>query len=104
MIKPNFEALAIDEKTLEAVSAIVDKTRLQIVFFLKLNGRVCVNEIACNFKISRPAISHHLKVLKNCEIIQSEKVGQETYYFLQRHNLVKMLRNLADSIEGCCVE
>ena len=93
----------VDEKILEAISAVTDKTRLQIIFFLG-NKRVCVNEIAGNFKLSRPAISHHLKVLKNCGIIQNEKVGQETYYFLERGNLVKMLRDLAGAIEGCCRE
>lgn len=88
-------------KTLETISAVTDQTRLQIIFFLG-NNRACVNEIAGNFKLSRPAISHHLKILKNCGILQNEKVGQETYYFLIRDNLVKMLRNLADAIETCC--
>ncbi|HEX3046316.1 MAG TPA: metalloregulator ArsR/SmtB family transcription factor [Bacillota bacterium] len=95
--------LQADENILEAISAITDKTRLQIIFFLG-NKRLCVNEIAGNFKLSRPAISHHLKVLKNCGILQNEKAGQETYYFLERGNLVKMLRDLADAIEGCCKE
>lgn len=88
-------------KTLETISAVTDQTRLEIIFFLG-KGRACVNEIAGNFKLSRPAISHHLKILKNCGIVQNEKVGQETYYFLALDNLVKMLRDLADAIETCC--
>lgn len=92
----------IDEKMLESISAITDKTRLLIIFFLRMNKRLSVNEITSKFKISRPAISHHLKVLKNCGILRNEKVGQETFYYLERTNVVKMLRDLADSIENCC--
>jgi DNA-binding transcriptional ArsR family regulator len=101
MEKLNLGIYPTEEKILEAISSITDKTRLQIIYFLG-NKRLCVNEIASNFKLSRPAISHHLKVLKNCGIIQNEKVGQETYYYLERANLVKMLRDLADAIERCC--
>ncbi|HEX3044320.1 MAG TPA: metalloregulator ArsR/SmtB family transcription factor [Bacillota bacterium] len=99
-----FGLQTFDEKKLETIAAITEKTRLQIIFFLGINRRVCVNEIAANFKISRPAISHHLKILKNYGIVQSEKVGQETYYSFMRSNLVKMLRDMADSIEKCCQE
>lgn len=93
----------IQEKMLEAISAVTDKTRLGIIFFLGTR-KLCVNEIAGNFKLSRPAISHHLKILKNCGIVQNEKVGQETYYFVIRGNLVKFLRELADYLETCCPE
>ncbi len=92
----------IDEKILESISAITDKTRLLIIFYLRMNKRLSVNEITGKFKISRPAISHHLKVLKNCGILWNEKVGQETFYYLERSNIVKMLKDLADSIENCC--
>jgi len=91
-----------NEKVLDAVSAITDKTRLQIVCSLRLDKGLSVNEITRNFKISRPAISHHLNVLRNCGIVRNEKVGQETLYYLERNNLVKMLRDFADSIENCC--
>jgi ArsR family transcriptional regulator, arsenate/arsenite/antimonite-responsive transcriptional repressor len=87
---------------LETISAITELTRLQIVFFLGKNGKVCVNDITSNFKISRPAISHHLKVLKNCGIVECEKIGQEIYYFVERKKVVNLLRELANSIENCC--
>jgi ArsR family transcriptional regulator, arsenate/arsenite/antimonite-responsive transcriptional repressor len=89
-------------KMLEAISAVTEVTRCQIILFLGKKGRVCVNDITSNFKISRPAISHHLKVLKNCGIVESEKVGQEIYYFVVRKNIVDTLRKLADYIENCC--
>jgi DNA-binding transcriptional ArsR family regulator len=96
------KTLIVDKKMLETISSLTDLTRLQIVRSLRINEGTPVNEITKNFKISRPAISHHLKVLKNCGIVRNEKIGQETLYYLERSNVVQMLRDLADSLEQCC--
>ncbi len=92
----------IDEAMLQAMSAVTDRTRLEILFLVGEQGRMCVGDIAGQFRISRPAISHHLKVLKNSSIVQSEKVGQEVYYWVDINHLVAMLRNLADTLERFC--
>ena len=83
-------------RLLEAVS---DPVRRQIVFLLKHRAPLNVGEIAGQFRISRPAISHHLKVLKDAKIVQSEKRGQEVYYRLDIERMVVALRTLADRLE-----
>jgi DNA-binding transcriptional ArsR family regulator len=88
--------------TLKALAALADRTRLQILFLLGEKGRLCVGDIAVNFRISRPAISHHLKVLREAGVLQNEKVGQEVYYWVDCGNLVAMLRSLADTLESSC--
>jgi DNA-binding transcriptional ArsR family regulator len=92
----------VDDPTLEAISALAERTRLQILFLLGERGRMCVGDIAAHFKISRPAISHHLKILKVSRIVHSEKVGQEVYYSVDMGGLVATLRGLANSLEQCC--
>lgn len=92
----------LDATTLKALAALADRTRLQILFLLGEKGRLCVGDIAANFHISRPAISHHLKVLKDVGVLESEKVGQEVYYWVDCRNLVAMLRGLADTLESRC--
>ena len=92
----------VDESTLQAISAVADRTRIQILLLLGQECRMCVGDIASHFHISRPAISHHLKVLKNSGIVQSEKVGQEVYYWVDADRLVAMLRGLADMLEQFC--
>lgn len=81
---------------LEAVS---DPIRMQIVFLLHDQAQLNVGEIARQFRISRPAISHHLRVLKDARIVQSEKRGQEVYYWLDSQRMVTALRALADKLE-----
>jgi ArsR family transcriptional regulator, arsenate/arsenite/antimonite-responsive transcriptional repressor len=91
-----------DEQALEAVLAAVEPTRLKILFLLGSRGRLCVGDIASGFKISRPAVSHHLKVLKSSGLVQTEREGQEIYYSVRVSRIVDTLRALADSLEHCC--
>ena len=83
-------------RLLEAVS---EPMRMQMVFLLTEHDRLNVGEIARQFRISRPAISHHLKVLKDAGIVRSEKSGQEVYYWIDSQRIVAALRAMADKIE-----
>ena len=91
-----------NQKALEAVLATVEPSRLQILFLLGQHGRMCVNDIAQRFKISRPAISHHLKILKMYGVVETAREGREIYYSVCIGSCVETLRTLADSLERCC--
>jgi ArsR family transcriptional regulator, arsenate/arsenite/antimonite-responsive transcriptional repressor len=85
------------------LDAAADPVRLNIVFLLAREKRLNVGDIAARFpKISRPAVSHHLKVLKDAGAVAADKVGQEVYYSLDRERVVDALRRLASEIEACC--
>lgn len=92
----------IDDKTLQAFAAVTEPTRLQILLLLGEKGRLCVGDIASQFRISRPAVSHHLKILKDNHLVLGEKAGQEVYYTVDIGQLVSKLRLFADSLERCC--
>jgi len=79
------------------LTALGDPARLQLLYLLGGQGRRNVGEIASQFRLSRPAISYHLKVLKDAGVLDSEKVGQEVYYWLARDRVVANLRALADT-------
>ncbi len=82
--------------------AISDPARMEIIYLLGRRGRMNVGDIASQFRQSRPAISHHLKVLKEAEVVQSEKLGQEIFYWVDRTYLASALRSMADAVESCC--
>ncbi len=85
------------------LDAAADPIRLNIVFLLAREQRLNVGDIAARFpKISRPAVSHHLRVLKDAGAVVADKVGQEVYYSLDRVRVVDALRELAAEIEACC--
>ncbi len=79
------------------LTAFGEPMRLQLLYLLGAQGRRNVGDIAGQFRLSRPAISHHLKVLKDAGVLDSEKVGQEVYYWLERERIVATLRALADA-------
>jgi ArsR family transcriptional regulator len=78
-------------------TAMGDPIRLQILLLLR-DKPLNVGEIANQFQISRPAISHHLRVLKDANILDSEKSGQEVYYTMNKAFIVAELRALADKL------
>lgn len=59
--------------------ALNDKTRRQILMLLKEND-MTAGEIAGQFSISKPSISHHLDILKRADLVTSEKKGQFISY------------------------
>lgn len=61
--------------------ALNDETRRQIVELLKERD-MNAGEIADQFNISKPSISHHLDILKRADLITSEKKGQFVEYSL----------------------
>ncbi|MCH7517774.1 MAG: winged helix-turn-helix transcriptional regulator [Candidatus Dadabacteria bacterium] len=61
--------------------AIADDTRRKILEFLS-QGETAAGEIASKFDISKPAISNHLKILKEADIVSERKVKQNRLYSL----------------------
>lgn len=70
-------------------AALADPTRCRVVELLSGKARP-VHELAAAFDISRPAISRHLRVLKEAGLVKEEKRGRENVYALQRARLKPM--------------
>ncbi|QQR40861.1 ArsR/SmtB family transcription factor [Devosia rhizoryzae] len=69
-------------------SALADATRCRIVEILR-SGSVPVHELADAFSISRPAISRHLRVMKEAGLVVEVKKGRENLYALKLEKLGK---------------
>ena len=72
--------------------ALGERTRQQILLIFDPNEEICVNDIARLFHLSRPAISHHLKVLREAGLLLSEKRGKEVYYRVNYVHCAEVLR------------
>ena len=59
--------------------ALNDATRREILMMLKKSD-LTAGEIADQFNISKPSISHHLDILKRADLVTSEKKGQFVSY------------------------
>ena len=62
--------------------AIADPTRRAIIALIALQA-MTPNAIADNFNTTRQAVSKHLRVLTECELVKQEQQGREIYYSLE---------------------
>lgn len=62
--------------------AISDPTRRAIIALISLQA-MTPNDIAENFDMSRQAVSKHLRILSECELLKQEQQGREIYYSLE---------------------
>ena len=71
------------ERIARIAKALGDPIRLQLVDVLRKHaGKVCVCELVPLFDLSQPTVSHHLKVLREAGIVDSERSGLWAYYYV----------------------
>ena len=82
VVYPDLERAAA-ERTAKVAKALGDPIRMQLVDVLRKHaGKVCVCELVPLFDLSQPTVSHHLKVLREAGIVDSERRGLWAYYFV----------------------
>jgi DNA-binding transcriptional ArsR family regulator len=72
--------------------AIAEPTRRTIIELLAKKGRLSATDIGKNFSVSSPAISQHLKVLRDANIVSVEKQGQRRMYQLDMETIYEVER------------
>ncbi|GAB3913747.1 metalloregulator ArsR/SmtB family transcription factor [Larkinella knui] len=66
----------------DVFQAIADPTRRAIILLIAAQA-MTPNAIADHFNTTRQAVSKHLRILTECELVQQEPRGREIYYQLQ---------------------
>lgn len=82
--------------------AIGDETRQAILLVLmktKCRTGLRVGEITKQTYLSRPAVSHHLKILREAGIILMRKEGTKNFYYIDIRTKLGLLKNLVLDIE-----
>jgi ArsR family transcriptional regulator, arsenate/arsenite/antimonite-responsive transcriptional repressor len=83
------------EQLTPLLRALADPVRLRLISLLASDcaGEVCVGDLTKVFDLSQPTISHHLKVLNECGLIDRDKRGVCVYY-RARHDALAGLGTL----------
>lgn len=79
----------------KAFKALSDETRRAILQLLNKRD-MSAGEIAEHFNMSKPSISKHLDILRDAELISSEKKGQYVIYSINTSVLQEVLSNFLD--------
>jgi DNA-binding transcriptional ArsR family regulator len=87
---------------MDMFTAIAEPTRRNILEMLALQGELSATDIYKNFHVSHPAISQHLKVLREAHLVQVEKRAQQRMYKINpepMHELEGWLKKFTTQVE-----
>lgn len=70
----------------DVFQAIADPTRRAIIGLIALQA-MTPNAIAENFNTTRQAVSKHLRILTECDLVKQEQKGREVYYRLEMEKM-----------------
>ena len=85
------------EKTAIKLKAMAHPLRIAILNMLDGGVKLTVSEIHTNLDIEQSTASHHLGILKDKGVLESERKGKNSYYFLKNENL----NHIIDCINKC---
>jgi len=77
----------LDRDTEPLFAALADRTRLEILARLR-HGEISAGDIALGFRISRPAVSRHVRVLRKARLVRERRDGRIRYYALNPEPLL----------------
>ena len=86
----------MDNKRIASMfKAFCDENRLQILELLR-DGERCACSILDEMQITQPTLSHHMKILVDCELVNDRKEGKWHHYSLNK----KVIREVSSFIEA----
>ncbi|MBS4098142.1 MAG: helix-turn-helix transcriptional regulator [Sulfuricella sp.] len=83
----------------EMFVALGDEQRQRILLTFEPGERLNVTQIVSASTLSRTAVSHHLKVLRQAGALHSEKIGKEVYFWVARENIASTLKRVLNYVE-----
>ena len=81
---------------MNAFAALADNTRREIVLLLARKGELSATEICNQFSITPPAVSQHLKVLREAKVIHMKKQAQKRLYSIEESGINEIGEWLTD--------
>lgn len=82
----------------ETFQALGDSSRVQILWAL-MRGEKNVGELARILEMSQPAVSHHLRTLRNLKLVRIRKAGRTSFYALDDEHINHLLLEGLNHVE-----
>ena len=81
-------------------TALGDEHRQRILLTFERGERLNVGQLVAVSPLSRSAVSHHLKILRDAGVLQSEKVGKEVYFWINKEFVIDAMETVVDYIRS----
>lgn len=82
----------------ELFVALGDEQRQRILLTFEPGERLNVTQIVSVSKLSRTTVSHHLKILRQANVLESEKIGKEVYFWINKRDISTVLQRVMDYV------
>ena len=79
-------------------TALGDEHRQRMLLLFERGERLNVGQIVAVSTLSRSAVSHHLRVLREARVLESEKLGKEVYFWINADYVASTLDNVLDYV------
>jgi len=79
--------------------ALGDAHRQRILLAFEKEERLNIMQIATTSTLSRTAVTHHLKILHHSGALQSEKIGKEVYFWVNKNLISSAIKGVLHYIE-----
>jgi DNA-binding transcriptional ArsR family regulator len=93
------EIPAVWKNVSKVFAALGDEQRQRILLTFERGERLNVTQLAEASTLSRPTVSHHLKVLREAGVLESRKEGKEVFYWIAKTDLENVLGQVLGYIE-----
>ena len=98
---------SVPESVTELLTTLADPQRQRVLqaFFEARSWELPASEIASRCRpLSRPAVSHHLAVMRRSSVLTSRKEGKHVYYTINRGFITSSLQSFLEFLDVCCPE
>ncbi len=93
------QTMALMEQCAPIFSMLQDDRRREIMQVLFDRGELSVSELTDQMSLSRPAVSHHLKLLLDAHLLYVRKEGKERFYKINLLPSLTLLKQLTQSLD-----
>ena len=84
----------------ELFIALGDEHRQRILLAFESGERMNILQIVASSKLSRTAVTHHLKILHASGALQSEKIGKQVFFWVNKFHIMTEIQNVLDYIKN----
>lgn len=92
-MKTHFHPDFLEDST-ETLRAIAHPIRIAMIDLLFSNGKMTVTEIYQHLKIEQAIASHHLRILKSRNVVDLDRDGKNSLYYLANQEYYDILKTL----------
>lgn len=85
--------------TADIFIALGDEHRQRILLAFEKGEKLNILQIVSTTTLSRTAVTHHLKVLRHANVLSSEKIGKEVYFWINRTVVMEALQSVLSYIK-----